>query len=88
MGAKTNAVRVLDGLQIPYELREYEVDLADLTASHEMPVKGFEAGTFYDVELTGRDAHNNIVSKLISDTERKKRAGCERLKCAGERVAL
>ena len=32
MAAKTNAVRVLDGLAIPYELREYEVDPEDLAA--------------------------------------------------------
>jgi Cys-tRNA(Pro)/Cys-tRNA(Cys) deacylase len=30
--AKTNAARVLDGLAIPYELREYEVDVDDLSA--------------------------------------------------------
>jgi Cys-tRNA(Pro)/Cys-tRNA(Cys) deacylase len=29
---KTNAVRILDDLAIPYELRAYEVDPADLTA--------------------------------------------------------
>jgi Cys-tRNA(Pro)/Cys-tRNA(Cys) deacylase len=29
---KTNAVRILDDLAIPYELRTYEVDLEDLTA--------------------------------------------------------
>lgn len=29
---KTNAVRVLDGMNIPYELREYEVDIEDLSA--------------------------------------------------------
>jgi len=29
---KTNAVRALDELKIPYELREYEVDLDDLSA--------------------------------------------------------
>jgi len=29
---KTNAVRALDELKIPYELREYEVDLEDLSA--------------------------------------------------------
>jgi Cys-tRNA(Pro)/Cys-tRNA(Cys) deacylase len=32
MTGKTNAVRVLDGLQISYELREYEVDPEDLAA--------------------------------------------------------
>jgi Cys-tRNA(Pro)/Cys-tRNA(Cys) deacylase len=32
MMTKTNAVRVLDNLQISYELREYEVDPDDLTA--------------------------------------------------------
>ncbi|MEG6585560.1 Cys-tRNA(Pro) deacylase [Dendrosporobacter sp. 1207_IL3150] len=29
---KTNAARILDGLKIKYELREYEVDLDDLSA--------------------------------------------------------
>ncbi len=32
MSAKTNAVRILDGLGISYELREYEVDPEDLAA--------------------------------------------------------
>jgi len=32
MSAKTNAVRILDGLGISYELREYEVDPDDLAA--------------------------------------------------------
>jgi Cys-tRNA(Pro)/Cys-tRNA(Cys) deacylase len=32
LSAKTNAVRLLDNLQISYELREYEVDPEDLTA--------------------------------------------------------
>jgi Cys-tRNA(Pro)/Cys-tRNA(Cys) deacylase len=29
---KTNAIRVLDGMNIPYDLREYEVDIEDLSA--------------------------------------------------------
>jgi len=32
MATKTNAVRLLDQLRIPYELREYEVDPNDLAA--------------------------------------------------------
>lgn len=32
MAHKTNAARFLDGLKIPYELREYEVDPNDLAA--------------------------------------------------------
>jgi Cys-tRNA(Pro)/Cys-tRNA(Cys) deacylase len=32
MTHKTNAVRILDQMDIPYELREYEVDPDDLTA--------------------------------------------------------
>jgi Cys-tRNA(Pro)/Cys-tRNA(Cys) deacylase len=32
MAAKTNAVRLLDQLGVRYELREYEVDLEDLSA--------------------------------------------------------
>jgi Cys-tRNA(Pro)/Cys-tRNA(Cys) deacylase len=31
-GVKTNATRILDSLGIPYELREYDVDPADLSA--------------------------------------------------------
>lgn len=30
---KTNAARILDGLGVPYELRSYEVDLEDLSAT-------------------------------------------------------
>ena len=32
--SKTNAARILDGLGITYELREYEVDPADLSAAN------------------------------------------------------
>ncbi len=44
MSAKTNAVRILDGLGISYELRGYEVDPEDLAAETvarkiEMPVE-------------------------------------------------
>ena len=31
---KTNAARILDGLGIAYELKEYPVDLNDLSAVH------------------------------------------------------
>ena len=33
-GGKTNAARILDGLGIPYELKEYPVDESDLSAVH------------------------------------------------------
>ena len=33
-GGKTNAARILDGLEIPYELKEYPVDESDLSAVH------------------------------------------------------
>jgi Cys-tRNA(Pro)/Cys-tRNA(Cys) deacylase len=32
MGTKTNAARILDGLGVQYELREYEIDESDLSA--------------------------------------------------------
>ena len=32
MAVKTNAMRVLDGLGVPYQVREYEVDPEDLSA--------------------------------------------------------
>ena len=31
---KTNAARILDRMKIPYEIKEYEVDLDDLSAIH------------------------------------------------------
>ena len=31
---KTNAARILDRLKVPYEIKEYEVDLDDLSAIH------------------------------------------------------
>ncbi|MGX9984986.1 Cys-tRNA(Pro) deacylase [Soonwooa purpurea] len=34
MSKKTNAVRILESNQIPFELREYEVDEQDLSAEH------------------------------------------------------
>ena len=38
---KTNAVRILDGLNIAYELREYEVDPDDLAAESVAEKIGF-----------------------------------------------
>lgn len=37
---KTNAARILDGLAISYELREFPVDLADLSAVHAAEMLG------------------------------------------------
>ena len=39
---KTNAVRILDGLKIDYEIKTYEVDESDLSAVHVAQVSGLD----------------------------------------------
>lgn len=42
MSAKTNAVRLLESKQIPFELKQYEVDETDLSAEHVAESMGIE----------------------------------------------
>ena len=44
---KTNAARILDGLAISYELREFPVDLADLSAVHAAEMLGMPVGQVF-----------------------------------------
>ena len=78
---KTNAARVLDELKIPYELREYEVDLADLSAAtvarkigmdaeqvfKTLVVRGERAGVCLAVVPANAELNFKTLAKLAGD---------------------
>ena len=78
---KTNAVRLLDELKIPYELREYEVDPEDLTAESvaekiglpadqvfkTLVVKGDRNGVCLAVVPGGAELDLKALAKLSGD---------------------
>lgn len=66
---KTNAVRLLDLLDIHYELREYEVDLDDLTAEAVANKIGLPSEQVFKT-LVARGDRNGVCLAVISgDTE-------------------
>lgn len=64
MPLKTNAVRVLDGLGIAYELREYDVDPDDLAAETVAAKVGLRAGQVFKT-LAVRGDRNGICLAVI-----------------------
>ena len=66
---KTNAARILDGLGIPYELREYEVDLDDLTAETVARKVGLPAEQVWKTLLARGDRHGWVFAVLPGDAE-------------------
>ena len=78
---KTNAVRLLESLQVPHEIREYEVDLNDLTAGSvaakiglpadrvfkTLVVKGDRAGVCLAVVPGNRELDLRALAKLTGD---------------------
>jgi Cys-tRNA(Pro)/Cys-tRNA(Cys) deacylase len=66
---KTNAVRLLDELKIPYELREYEVDPADLSAETVAQKIGLPAEQVFKT-LVVKGGRNGVCLAVIpGDTE-------------------
>lgn len=61
---KTNAVRILDGLKIAYELRTYEVDPDDLAAESVAEKIGMPAEQVFKT-LVARGDHNGICMAVI-----------------------
>ena len=61
---KTNAARILDGLNITYELREYEVDPNDLAAASVARKIGFSPEQVFKTLLTRVD--NEPVFALVA----------------------
>lgn len=61
---KTNAVRILDGLNIAYELREYEVDPDDLAAESVAEKIGLPAEQVFKT-LVARGDRNGVCMAVI-----------------------
>lgn len=64
MAAKTNAVRLLDQLRIPYELREYEVDPNDLAAETVAAKIGLPPEQVFKT-LVARGERNGVCMAVI-----------------------
>ena len=62
--AKTNAVRLLEALAIPFELREYEVDPEDLSAETVAARIGFPIEQTFKT-LVARGDRNGVCLAVI-----------------------
>ena len=67
--AKTNGARFLDGLGIPYSLREYEVDPEDLTATTVARKIGMPAEQVFKTLLTTDGANQYFFAVIPGDAE-------------------
>jgi Cys-tRNA(Pro)/Cys-tRNA(Cys) deacylase len=66
---KTNAARALDRLGIRYELREYEVDPADLTAETVAAKVGLPARQVFKTLVMRGDRHGVVLAVVPGDAE-------------------
>ncbi len=66
---KTNAVRLLDSLNIPYELREYEVDPDDLAAETVAAKIGFPPDQVFKTLLARGDRNGACFAVIPGNTE-------------------
>jgi len=69
MPQKTNAVRLLDQMGINYELREYEVDLDDLTAESVAAKVGLPAEQVFKTLVARGDRNGVCIAVIPGDTE-------------------
>ena len=60
---KTNAARILDRLKIPYEIKEYEVDLDDLSAIHVAASAGMDVKMVFKT-LVCRGDKNGVLMAM------------------------
>ena len=67
--SKTNGARFLDGLAIPYSLREYEVDPEDLTATTVARKIGMPAEQVFKTLLTTDGAGGYFFAVIPGDAE-------------------
>ena len=67
--AKTNAVRILDGLGISYELREYEVDPSDLSAETVAAKVGLPPEQVFKTLAVQGDRHGICLAVISADRE-------------------
>jgi Cys-tRNA(Pro)/Cys-tRNA(Cys) deacylase len=66
---KTNAVRVLDRLQIAYELREYTVDPDDLSAETVAAKIGLPPGQVFKTLVAVGDRHGVCLAVIPGDAQ-------------------
>ena len=71
---KTNAIRILDGLGISYELRAYEVDEADLSAATVARKVGLPNEQVWKTLLVRGDRNGLVFAVLAGDRELDKKA--------------
>jgi len=69
MTAKTNAVRLLDQLEIQYELREYEVDPNDLAAETVAAKIGLPPEQVFKTLVARGDRHGACMAVIPGDQE-------------------
>ena len=69
MPSKTNAVRLLDQMEISYELREYEVDVEDLTAETVASKVGLPPEQVFKTLVARGDRNGICVAVIPGDTE-------------------
>ena len=69
MPQKTNAVRLLDQMGISYELREYEVDLDDLTAESVAAKVGLPSEQVFKTLVARGDRNGICIAVIPGDTE-------------------
>lgn len=67
--AKTNAARLLDGLDISYELRAYEVDPDDLTAISVARKIGMPPEQVFKTLLAHTNSGEHLFAVIPGDTE-------------------
>ncbi len=65
--SKTNAARILDGLGINYELREYTVDPDDLSAIAVARKIGMPPGQVFKTMLTSTNTHEHLFAVIPGD---------------------
>ena len=69
MAAKTNAARVLDRLGIRYEVREYEVDVEDLSAESVARKVGLPPEQVFKTLVCRGDKHGVCLAVVPGDAE-------------------
>ena len=68
-GAKTNAARILDGLGISYELKDYPVDLDDLSATHVAEMVGMPIEKVFKTLVARGDKTGVLMACIPGDGE-------------------
>ena len=66
---KTNAARILDGLNISYEIKTYTVDENDLSAVHVAQVSGLDIKTIFKTLVARGDKSGVIMAVIGGDDE-------------------